>query len=106
MRPWLWLSPALAHKLFPVVLNSLAWLHPSRPPEWRSFEWSPYGLHFPNRIGIAGGVDKDALNVRAWWGLGAGFVEVGTITPRPQPGNAPPVVDRDLAHEALWNRLG
>lgn len=64
------------------------------------------GIHFPNRLGIAGGVDKDAQNVEAWWKLGAGFVEVGTITPQPQPGNPPPVVDRDLPHEALWNRLG
>ncbi len=64
------------------------------------------GIHFPNRLGIAGGVDKDARNVRAWWSLGAGFLEVGTITPQPQKGNTPPVVDRDLAREALWNRLG
>jgi dihydroorotate dehydrogenase len=64
------------------------------------------GLEFPNRIGIAGGVDKDARNVRAWWALGAGFVEVGTVTPRPQAGNTPPVVARDVSHEALWNRLG
>ena len=74
------------------------------PPRLEPLSWR--GLEFPNRVGVAGGVDKDAQNVRAWWGLGAGFLEVGTVTPLPQPGNTPPVVDRDVAHEALWNRLG
>ena len=75
-----------------------------RPIEWQPFDWR--GLHFPNRLGIAGGVDKDARNIEDWWRLGAGFIEAGTITPRPQPGNTPPVLDRDRAHQALWNRLG
>ena len=74
------------------------------PPEWQSFTWR--GLHFPNRLGVAGGVDKDAQNIHAWWALGAGLVEVGTITPQAQKGNTPPVVDRDVAHSALWNRMG
>lgn len=104
LRPWLWLSPAMAHKLSPAALNSLTLFSRCRPPEWNSFEWR--GLRFPNRLGLAGGADKDAQNVRAWWALGAGFLEVGTITPKPQPGNPPPVVDRDLGRAALWNRLG
>jgi len=104
IKPWLWLSPSLAHKLSPAVLNGLTLLSPCRPFEWRAWEWR--GLHFPNRLGLAGGVDKDAQNVEAWWRLGAGFIEVGTITPKPQPGNPPPVVDRDVPREALWNRLG
>lgn len=105
LRPWLWISPALAHKLSPPLLNGLRLFSPSsRPPEWRPLEWR--GLHFPNRIGVAGGVDKDARNVKAWWSFGAGFVEVGTVTPQPQPGNTPPVVDRDIAQQAVWNRLG
>jgi dihydroorotate dehydrogenase len=104
VKPWLWLSPSLAHKLSPTVLNSLTFFNKDAPPEWRPFDWR--GLHFPNRLGIAGGVDKDAQNIKAWWALGAGFLEVGTVTPLPQPGNSPPVVDRDVPHEALWNRLG
>ena len=104
LRPWLWLSPSLAHKLSPAALNALACVTPSSSSAWASFEWR--GLHFPNRLGLAGGVDKDARNIRAWSNLGAGFVEVGTVTPRPQPGNPPPVVGRDVKHEALWNRLG
>jgi dihydroorotate dehydrogenase len=104
VKPWLWLSPSLAHKLSPSVLNGLSLLSPERPPEWRPLDWR--GLHFPNRLGIAGGVDKDAVNVKSWWRLGAGFLEVGTITPQPQPGNTPPVLARDVSHEALWNRMG
>lgn len=103
-RPWLWLSPSLAHKLSPTILRGLNWIGPSRPPAWRPFDWR--GLQFPNRLGIAGGVDKNAENIKAWWGLGCGFVEIGTVTPLAQRGNTPPVVDRDVAHEALWNRLG
>lgn len=103
-RPWLWLSPSLAHKLSPTVLNGLAALSGGAPERWQPLEWR--GLKFPNRLGLAGGVDKDALNVHAWWKLGVGFIEVGTITPKPQPGNPPPVVGRDVPHEALWNRLG
>ena len=104
LKPWLWLSPSLAHMLSPVVLNCLGLFSNSVPAEWQAFEWR--GIRFPNRLGIAGGVDKDAINVHAWWKLGAGFLEVGTVTPRPQSGNSPPVIDRDSKHRALWNRLG
>jgi dihydroorotate dehydrogenase len=86
------------------VLRGLNWIGPAHPPEWRPLEWR--GLHFPNRLGIAGGVDKNAENIKAWWALGAGFVEIGTVTPLAQKGNTPPVLDRDIEHEALWNRLG
>ncbi|NJL25633.1 MAG: hypothetical protein HC902_10970 [Calothrix sp. SM1_5_4] len=103
-KPWLWLSPSLAHRMSPAALNAINLITSGSPPAWQSLEWR--GLHFPNRLGIAGGVDKDARNVKAWWTMGAGFLEVGTITPQPQPGNTPPVVDRDTGHEALWNRLG
>ena len=104
LRPWLWLSPSLAHKLSPKVLNGLARFTNGEPARWQPLEWR--GLKFPNRLGVAGGVDKDARNVRAWWKLGVGFLEIGTVTPRPQPGNPPPVVARDAARAALWNRLG
>ncbi len=104
VKPWLWLSPSLAHKVSPKLLRGLNWLGPKTPPAWDSFSWR--GMIFPNRLGIAGGVDKDAENIRGWWTLGCGFVEVGTITPLPQKGNTPPVLARDVSHEALWNRLG
>ncbi len=64
------------------------------------------GLEFPNRIGLAAGLDKDARAVRGFARLGFGFVEVGTVTPRPQPGNPRPRLFRSPADGALINRLG
>lgn len=64
------------------------------------------GLPFRNRIGLAAGFDKDAVAVRGLAGLGFGFVEVGTVTPRPQPGNPPPRLFRSIPDRALINRMG
>jgi dihydroorotate dehydrogenase len=64
------------------------------------------GLRFRNRVGLAAGLDKNGECLEAWARLGFGFVEVGTVTPRPQPGNPKPRMFRLPAHEALINRLG
>ncbi len=64
------------------------------------------GLDFPNRVGLAAGLDKNGECLAAWQALGFGFVEVGTVTPRPQPGNPRPRMFRLPAHRALINRLG
>jgi dihydroorotate dehydrogenase len=64
------------------------------------------GLHFPNPIGLAAGLDKNAVAVPAWQALGFGFIEVGTITALPQPGNPKPRLFRLPADEALINRMG
>ena len=64
------------------------------------------GLRFPNRVGIAAGLDKNAVCVDAFGALGVGCVEVGTITPRPQSGNPKPRVFRLLEAQALINRMG
>lgn len=64
------------------------------------------GLRFPNRVGLAAGLDKNARCIDAFAAMGFGFVEVGTVTPRPQPGNARPRMFRLPAAEALINRLG
>lgn len=64
------------------------------------------GLRFPNVLGLAAGMDKSASAVEAWGVLGFGFVEVGTLTPRPQPGNPKPRLFRLPEHEALINRMG
>jgi dihydroorotate dehydrogenase len=64
------------------------------------------GLRFPNRIGLAAGLDKNGECLDAWARLGFGFVEIGTITPRAQPGNPRPRMFRLPEHEALINRLG
>jgi dihydroorotate dehydrogenase len=73
------------------------------PPELRQRVW---GLDFRNPIGIAAGFDKDAAAPQALLRLGFGFVEVGTVTPRPQPGNPKPRVFRLEADGALINRMG
>jgi dihydroorotate dehydrogenase len=64
------------------------------------------GLHFPNRVGLAAGFDKNAHDIDSLGRLGFGFIEVGTVTPRPQPGNPRPNLFRLAADEALINRLG
>ena len=64
------------------------------------------GLTFPNPVGLAAGLDKNGAHVEALFGLGFGFVEVGTVTPRPQPGNPKPRMFRLPAHQAVINRLG
>lgn len=64
------------------------------------------GLRFRNRVGLAAGLDKNGECLRAWQALGFGFVEVGTVTPRPQPGNPRPRMFRLPAQQALINRLG
>ncbi len=65
-----------------------------------------FGLDFPNPVGLAAGFDKDAEAVRAAFALGFGFVEVGSIVPRPQAGNPRPRVFRLAEDEAVVNRYG
>src|SRR5271165_308018 len=65
-----------------------------------------WGLDFPNPVGLAAGYDKDARAPDAMRHLGFGFVEVGTVTPRPQAGNPRPRVFRLERDEAVINRLG
>jgi len=64
------------------------------------------GLEFANVVGLAAGLDKDARAVRGLARLGFGFIEVGTVTPRPQPGNPRPRLFRLPRAEALINRMG
>jgi dihydroorotate dehydrogenase len=64
------------------------------------------GLDFPNPVGLAAGLDKNGAHIDALGALGFGFVEVGTVTPRPQPGNPKPRMFRLPAAQALINRLG
>jgi dihydroorotate dehydrogenase len=65
-----------------------------------------FGLRFPNRVGLAAGMDKDAVALAAWPALGFGFVEVGTVTWHAQPGNARPRLFRLPRSAALINRMG
>jgi len=64
------------------------------------------GIQFPNRVGLAAGLDKNADYFEELSGLGFGFVEVGTVTPKAQPGNDKPRMFRLPKHQAIINRLG
>lgn len=64
------------------------------------------GIDFPNPVGLAAGLDKDGECIPIWRALGFGFVEIGTVTPRPQPGNPKPRLFRLPRAQALINRMG
>ena len=65
-----------------------------------------FGIDFPNPVGLAAGLDKNGEHLDGLAALGFGFVEIGTVTPRPQPGNDKPRMFRLPEHEAVINRLG
>ena len=65
-----------------------------------------FGIHFPNPVGLAAGFDKNGVALPAWEAFGFGFIEIGTITAREQPGNPRPRIFRIPELEALINRLG
>ena len=67
---------------------------------------SVFGITFPNPVGLAAGLDKNAEHLDALAALGFGYIEVGTVTPLPQPGNDKPRMFRLPQHEAIINRLG
>lgn len=105
-KPWLLLPPEFAHNISPTVLNLL---YSRRPKDKKKFHWSSVdweGLHFRNPVGTAGGLDKNGVNIKSWWNLGAGFLELGTVTPLPQFQNEGVIIDRDKKLEALWNCMG
>lgn len=64
------------------------------------------GITFPNRVGLAAGLDKNGIAVDGMASMGFGFVEVGTVTPRPQDGNPKPRIFRLPEHKAIINRMG
>lgn len=104
VKPWLWMPVHLAHRLSPVALKMYGRFNQFQTLSWRSFNWR--GLEFTNPLGIAGGVDKDATSIEDWWTLGPGFLEVGTVTPRPQSGHAGKVMERSRDQNAIWNKMG
>lgn len=76
----------------------------AKPP--RPMPVKVLGLTFPNPVGLAAGLDKNGAHIDALLALGFGFVEVGTVTPLPQPGNPRPRMFRLPQHEAVINRMG
>ena len=102
------LDPETAHDF---ALKSLRALGPAarllgQAPDGAGEACTVMGLAFPNRVGLAAGLDKNGEYLGALGALGFGHVEIGTVTPRPQPGNARPRLFRLEAHEALINRFG
>ncbi|MBJ7881221.1 quinone-dependent dihydroorotate dehydrogenase [Gelidibacter salicanalis] len=72
----------------------------------KSLERELFGLKFPNPVGLAAGFDKDAKLYKELSNLGFGFIEIGTVTPKPQPGNETPRVFRLKEDSAIINRMG
>jgi dihydroorotate dehydrogenase len=111
VRPLLFaLDPETAHHLsisllriasdVDLLLRALKLLQPAAKPK------TVFGLKFPNPIGLAAGFDKNGVAVPAWAALGFGFIEIGTVTARPQPGNPKPRIFRYAEQQALINYLG
>jgi dihydroorotate dehydrogenase len=109
LRPWLFsLDPEQAHNL---TLSNL-----DRAQRWgllRCLVDQPApdprhlcGIAFPNPIGLAAGLDKDGKHIDALGSLGFGFLEIGTVTPKPQPGNPKPRMFRLAQAQAIINRMG
>ena len=107
---------SLLFQLPPEMAHTLA-LESARVAEKTGFlqrAWTPptghpvelMGLRLPNAVGLAAGLDKNARYIDAMAALGFGFLEVGTVTPRPQPGNPKPRLFRLAEYEAIINRMG
>ena len=111
VRPLLFLlDPETAHNLaigllgaasqIDLLLRAFQRIQPSIKPT------TVFGVTFPNPIGLAAGFDKNGLALPAWAALGFGFIEIGTVTAKPQPGNPRPRIFRFPQQQALINRLG
>lgn len=114
LRPLLWkMDPERAHDLALTVLArasasrfALQWLKKKHGVGGSDVRVHAFGLSFPNPVGLAAGMDKDGRALPGLAALGFGFLEVGTVTPKPQKGNPKPRLWRLPAHGALLNRMG
>ncbi|MDE5466099.1 quinone-dependent dihydroorotate dehydrogenase [Bradyrhizobium sp. CSS354] len=99
-----WLDPEDAHRL---AIQGLRFLPPGKPhADDPKLAVRAFGLNFPNPIGMAAGFDKSAEVPDALLRLGFGFVEIGSVTPKPQSGNPRPRLFRLERDEAVINRMG
>ena len=110
LRPLLFsLEPEAAHGLTLYALgvaqrSNLMRFVAQPPPE--ALPTRVFDIDFPNPVGLAAGLDKNGEHLDALGALGFGFIEIGTVTPRPQPGNPKPRMFRLPEHEAIINRMG
>lgn len=107
LRPLLFkLDPEDAHWLAFRALNQIQQLGLLKNPPVSCKSRTVMGLNFPNPVGLAAGLDKNGEYIDALASLGFGFIEIGTVTPRPQPGNPRPRIFRIPEANAIINRLG
>jgi dihydroorotate dehydrogenase len=112
LNPWFLFAPETAHRIALSLLRLTGATAPGRGLIRAAFgapEHDPvtlWGHRFRNRVGLAAGWDKDGLGMLGLSGLGLGHLEIGTVTPRPQPGNPRPRVFRLVKDEAIINRMG
>ena len=114
IRPLLYLLPAeTAHhfafaclRLLAAIPGVLSLLRRAFHSGDEAFRVRALGIDFPNPIGLAAGFDKDAVGYEALGAMGFGFIEVGTLTGQPQPGNPRPRLFRLPKDSALVNRMG
>ena len=100
------LNPELAHHVSMKGLKLACFFGLIRRKNITSKPIMIMGLKFPNRVGLAAGLDKNAEYITSLSKLGFGFIEVGTVTPRSQPGNSKPRSFRLIEEEGIINRFG
>ena len=103
-KPWLYLPSSWLYSLSPYALKFYSRFNSTQAYQWKPIKWR--GLSFPNPLGTAGGLDKNALYTKDYWRLGAGFLEIGTVTPKAQEPNLDKILDRSVPHLSLWNNMG
>jgi dihydroorotate dehydrogenase len=104
IRPFLMkLDPEVAHHLTLNLLNAFSF---ALIPPIQNNPIELFGLNFPNPVGLAAGLDKNGDYIDALGGLGFGFLEIGTVTPKPQVGNPKPRLFRIPQRQAIINRMG
>lgn len=108
LRPLLFrLDPETAHNLaFWLGARIAAWPNLPEPATVPALQRSVFGLTFPTPLGLAAGLDKGATLLPLWKAMGFGHVEIGTVTPRPQPGNPRPRLFRFPEAGLILNRMG
>ena len=98
--------PETAHQITIQLLKSGLVQYRKKNEEFNSLKQTILGIDFQNPLGLAAGFDKNAEVIRSILSYGFGFVEVGTITPKPQLGNQKPRIFRLVEDEAVINHLG